>query len=104
MIVRLVRMTFQEDGTARFQELFEGWRHGIIASPGCLHLELLHDVGDPRVFFTYSVWRSAEDLERYRSSDVFAQVWPTVKAMFAERAQAWSCHRPHTMDALPSTP
>ncbi|MBK8338628.1 MAG: SAM-dependent chlorinase/fluorinase [Flavobacteriales bacterium] len=61
MIVRLVRMTFQEEGMAQFQELFEGWRHRIIASPGCLHLELLHDVGDPRVFFTYSVWRSAED-------------------------------------------
>ena len=31
---------------------------------------------DPRVFFTYSVWDSPSDLEAYRTSDVFADVWP----------------------------
>lgn len=103
MIARLVRMTFRAGEGDRFLALFDGWRHRIIAMPGCLHLELLNDTGDPRTFFTYSLWRSAEDLEHYRRSPVFAEVWPVVKTLFEAPAQAWSCERTHTMDADPRT-
>lgn len=99
MIVRLVKLTFHPEHVARFQELFEDWRHRIIAFPGCTHLELLHDVQRPGVLFTYSVWRSADDLEAYRNSDVFTSVWPVVKPLFAAPAQAWSTQREHAMDA-----
>lgn len=97
MIVRLVKMTFRQEEVARFQELFESWRHRIIAFPGCLHLELLHDLQDPRVFFTYSEWRSAIDLEAYRRSAVFSEVWPVVKGLFEAPAEAWSMDREHRM-------
>lgn len=99
MIVRVVKMTFRPEEIATFQDLFERWRHRIIAFPGCQHLELLHDTEDPRVFFTYSVWNGPEDLEAYRRSAVFADVWPVVKRLFAERADAWTVHREHTMDS-----
>lgn len=98
MIVRLVKMTFRSEEESRFQELFEGWRHRIIASPGCRKLELLHDVAEPGIFFTHSEWDSPEDLEAYRNSAVFADVWPVVKALFAARAEAWSLHREHSMN------
>lgn len=98
--VRVVKMTFREEEIATFQALFEGWRHRIIAFPGCTHLELLHDLDDPRVFFTYSVWASPGDLEAYRTSDVFAGVWPVVKELFATQARAWTVQREHSMDAV----
>lgn len=97
MIVRLVKMTFRAEEVSRFQELFEGWRHKIIASPGCKHLQLLHDAHDPRVFFTYSVWDDLAHLEAYRKSEVFDSVWPVVKALFAEKAVAWTVEREHFM-------
>lgn len=97
MIVRLVKMTFRPEEVSRFQELFEGWRHKIISSPGCQHLQLLHDANDPRVFFTYSVWDDHVHLEAYRKSEVFDSVWPVVKALFAEKAQAWTVAREHAM-------
>lgn len=97
MIVRLVKMTFKPAETARFQALFEDWRHRIIAFPGCMALELLHDERDPRVFFTHSRWRNAEDLEAYRRSEVFAQVWPVVKTLFDAPAEAWSTRCEHAM-------
>lgn len=99
MIVRVVKMTFRPEEVATFQDLFEGWRHRIIAFPGCRHLELLHDMDDPRVFFTYSVWDGPADLEAYRTSDVFAGVWPVVKKLFAARAAAWTVDREHSMDS-----
>ncbi|MFT3885479.1 MAG: antibiotic biosynthesis monooxygenase family protein [Flavobacteriales bacterium] len=104
MIVRLVKLTLRPEGTDRFRELFEDWRHRIIAFPGCLHLELLHDTHKKGVFFTYSVWRSADDLEAYRHSDVFTSVWPVVKGLFDAPAQAWSTEREHSMDADRTTP
>lgn len=99
MIIRLVKMTFRPEEVRRFQALFEGWRHRIVASPGCRRLELLHDGANPGVFFTLSEWDSAADLEAYRHSETFAEVWPVVKAMFAEKAEAWSLLREHQMAA-----
>ncbi len=104
MIVRLVKMTFRPGESERFQALFEGWRHKIIASPGCRKLELLQDRTTPGVFFTLSEWESADDLELYRGSTVFATVWPVVKQLFAERAVAWSLDRKHHMQATPGNP
>lgn len=97
MIVRVVKMTFRPEEVARFQDLFEGWRHRIIAFPGCQHLQLLHDLHDPRVFFTYSEWNGPADLEAYRRSAVFSEVWPVVKGLFAAPAEAWSLDREHRM-------
>lgn len=97
MIVRMVKMTFRPGQEQRFLELFEGWRHRIRPFPGCRYLELVQDKKDPRVFFTYSEWDAELDLENYRRSDVFADVWPTVKAMFDAPAEAWTVERLHRM-------
>lgn len=93
MVVRIVKMTFAPEHAERFLELFEGWKPRIRAFPGCRHLELLRDAADPRIFFTYSHWDGPEDLERYRASDVFSEVWPTVKPLFAAPTEAWTTHR-----------
>lgn len=93
MIVRIVKMTFRPDEVRHFLDLFQGWKPRIRSFPGCRHLELLHDVHDPRVFFTYSHWDGPEDLEAYRGSDVFASVWPVVKVLFEAPAEAWSTDR-----------
>lgn len=93
MVVRVVKMTFQPQHVERFRTLFEGWGPRIRSFPGCHHLELLQDVDAPHIFFTYSHWNGPEDLEAYRHSDVFAEVWPTVKALFAARAEAWTVDR-----------
>ncbi|MBL7940839.1 MAG: antibiotic biosynthesis monooxygenase [Flavobacteriales bacterium] len=95
MIIRVVKMTFAPERVTTFQELFVGWKPRIRAFPGCRHLELLHDVDDPRVFFTYSHWDGPDDLEAYRVSDVFATVWPVVKTLFAAPAEAWTVDREH---------
>lgn len=95
MIVRVVKMTFRPEEVVRFQELFVGWKPRIRSFPGCRHLELLHDVNDPRIFFTYSHWDGPSDLENYRTSDVFASVWPVVRSLFAAPAEAWSMEREH---------
>lgn len=97
MIVRIVKMTFAPEHIGRFQQLFEGWKGRIRAFPGCRHLELLHDTADPRVFFTYSHWDGPDDLERYRTSAVFSEVWPTVKPLFAAPTEAWTVERTHLL-------
>ena len=93
MVARIVKMTFRPAEVRRFRELFDGWSPRIRGFPGCRYLELLHDVDDPRVFFTYSHWDGPEDLEAYRVSPVFAEVWPVVKELFAEPAEAWTVQR-----------
>ncbi|MBP8822167.1 MAG: antibiotic biosynthesis monooxygenase [Flavobacteriales bacterium] len=97
MIVRIVKMTFRPQEAERFQLLFEGWRHRILATPGCRTLELLHDLKDPRVFFTRSVWEAEHHLEAYRRSATFADVWPVVKKLFAAPAEAWTVQVEHHM-------
>ncbi len=93
MISRLVKMTFKEEAIADFQRVFEDSRNLIRAFPGNHHVELLQDVHDPRIFFTYSLWESEEALNAYRHSELFENTWAKTKVLFADKPAAWSTQK-----------
>jgi quinol monooxygenase YgiN len=90
MIKRIVKMSFAPEKVEEFKMIFqENW--GLIKSfKGCAHVELLQDTGTSNIFFTYSLWETAEDLDAYRNSELFKKVWGATKLLFNERPQAWS--------------
>ncbi|MDX5421340.1 MAG: antibiotic biosynthesis monooxygenase [Hymenobacteraceae bacterium] len=90
MLIRIVRMTFQEDKTENFLEIFRNSKAKIRAFEGCNHVELLQDLNYPNIYSTYSLWDSEEHLNNYRDSELFGQVWKATKALFAAKPQAWS--------------
>ncbi|RDV15847.1 antibiotic biosynthesis monooxygenase [Pontibacter diazotrophicus] len=90
MIVRIVRMTFKPENTEEFLEIFRSSKEKIRAFEGCKHVELLQDVNTPNVYSTYSLWESEAHLNEYRNSELFGQVWPITKKLFADKPQAWS--------------
>ena len=100
MIVRIVRMTFQPEKLSDFQAIFDRSKHKIRAFPGCMHLELHADPQDEQVRYTYSHWRSQEDLDAYRHSELFGQVWPVTKALFAEKPRAYSLTHMETISHM----
>ena len=83
-------MTFQEDRCNEFLAIFETHRRAIRNQPGCTHLDLLRDVKNTNIFFTYSHWESEDHLNAYRDSETFGVVWPKTKALFSDRPEAWS--------------
>lgn len=93
MIIRIVKMTFQEDRVSDFKENFQAHKDKIRAFDGCEHLELLQQEGKPNVFFTYSWWRHEDDLENYRHSQLFKEVWTYTKSLFAAKPEAWSLNQ-----------
>ena len=93
MIVRVVKMTFQSEKVDDFKQIFEKNKSHIRNFPGVSHLELLQDVHEPNIFFTYSHWEQLQDLENYRNSDLFQKVWSETKPLFAKKAEAWSTDR-----------
>lgn len=90
MIIRIVKMTFQPEKTKEFQQIFNESKHLIRNMKGCSHLELLNDVNEKNIFFTYSYWESVNDLNNYRNSEVFANVWAQTKVLFVAKPEAWS--------------
>lgn len=92
MITRIVKMVFEEQHIGAFETLFEVYKNDIKNQEGCLHLKLLQDKSDERIFFTYSHWKSENDLNQYRKSELFAKVWPATKALFAEKPEAWTLY------------
>lgn len=90
MLVRIVRMTFQADKLVDFHAIFDNSKQLIRSFPGNCHLELLRDPDHSNVRMTYSLWSSAEALEAYRQSELFRTTWAATKALFAERAVAFS--------------
>lgn len=90
MFVRIVKMRFQDDKIAVFLEKFDTIKEKIRAFEGNQFLELYQDKNDPRIFFTYSYWNSEEDLENYRHSELFKEVWAFTKALFSDKPEAWS--------------
>jgi quinol monooxygenase YgiN len=90
MLIRIVRMHFQDSLVPEFEAYFATIRDKVRHQEGCQHLELCRDAHNPAVFYTLSHWNSETDLNRYRDSPLFEGVWAKTKAMFAAKAQAYS--------------
>ncbi len=90
MIIRIVKMEFKPEEVETFQALFQQHKHLIRSFPGVERLELLQDTTHKNIFFTYSWWRSPDDLENYRQSGLFQTVWKQTKVLFNAKPQAWS--------------
>ena len=94
MIVRIVKLTFKPEETLNFENIFKNSQPKILKQNGCNHVELLRDINNPNIYFTYSHWKKTEDLEAYRSSELFKKVWAKTKILFNDKPQAWSVQAP----------
>lgn len=90
MLTRIVKMEFEPENVATFLRNFEAVKEKIRAFPGCGFLELYRDKDHTNIFFTYSKWNDASDLENYRNSELFREVWSVTKPLFCAKTQAWS--------------
>lgn len=90
MIIRIVKMTFQPEKVNDFLEVFNASKQLIRHFEGCSHLELLNDINQPHIFFTYSHWEGEGYLNKYRGSQLFEGVWAKTKVLFAAKPEAWS--------------
>jgi heme-degrading monooxygenase HmoA len=93
MFVRIVKMRFQEDKIDAFLENFNDVKNHIRNFEGNRLLELYQDKNDSRIFFTYSYWENESNLENYRKSALFAEVWTFTKALFSDKPEAWSVNK-----------
>ena len=98
MFVRIVKLSFHEENIAAFLENFETIKDEIRATPGNLLLELYQDKTNPNIFFTYSYWEQEADLENYRNSDFFKEVWSFTKKLFNDKPEAWSVDKTIILD------
>ena len=90
MFIRIVKMSFHEENIPKFMENFNLIKEKIRNSPGNRYLELYQDKNNPEIFFTYSFWETEEDLENYRKSALFDEVWTFTKKLFNDKPEAWS--------------
>jgi quinol monooxygenase YgiN len=90
MIKRIVKMEFMDDKVESFIKLFHTNKEKIIAFDGCQSVDLLRDVNDKNIFFTYSIWDSESFLNHYRQSETFRNIWSKTKPLFCNKAKAWS--------------
>src|SRR6478672_6271359 len=90
MFIRIVKMSFHEDNIPTFLENFEKMKTHIRNAEGNRFLELYQDKNNPCIFFTYSFWETEADLENYRKSALFDDVWTFTKKLFNAKPEAWS--------------
>lgn len=90
MFVRIVKLSIAKEHIKEFLSNFENNKTKIRHFEGCQFLELYQDKTNTNVFFTYSYWDSETDLERYRQSELFKNVWSKTKPLFNDKPQAWS--------------
>ncbi|MBE0390446.1 MULTISPECIES: putative quinol monooxygenase [unclassified Flavobacterium] len=90
MFVRIVKLSFHEENISAFLENFESIKDRIRSAPGNRLLELYQDKTNKNIFFTYSYWETEADLEAYRKSEFFNEVWTFTKKLFNDKPEAWS--------------
>ena len=83
-------MSFHEENIPKFLENFNLMKEKIRNAPGNRYLELYQDRNNPEIFFTYSFWETEADLENYRQSALFDDVWTFTKKLFNGKPEAWS--------------
>lgn len=98
MIVRIVKMVFLPDQVQSFVQLFDERKERIRNFKGCHHLELWKESGKENIFFTYSHWENEQALDHYRFSEFFKETWGLTKALFAQKAEAWSVERERVLN------
>ena len=90
MFVRIVKMSFHEENIPKFLGNLDLMKEKIRNAPGNRLLELYQDKNNPEIFFTYSYWETENDLENYRNSELFYDVWLFTKKLFNDKPEAWS--------------
>ncbi len=90
MFVRIVKLSFHEENIPAFLENFELMKEKIRNAEGNRFLELYQDKDNKCIFFTYSYWETEQDLENYRNSELFYDVWTFTKNLFNDKPEAWS--------------
>ena len=93
MLIRIVKLSFHQENIPSFLENFELMKDKIRNAPGNRFLELYQDKNNPSIFFTYSFWETETDLENYRKSALFDDVWTFTKKLFNAKPEAWSVDR-----------
>jgi heme-degrading monooxygenase HmoA len=98
MFVRIVKLSFHEENIPAFLENFELMKEKIRNAPGNRFLELYQDKNNKCIFFTYSYWETEQDLENYRNSELFYDVWNFTKKLFNDKPEAWSVDKLVTIE------
>jgi len=98
MFVRIVKMHFNESDIEKFLKNFNENKEKIRNFDGCKFLELYRDKNETNIFFTYSYWNAEADLEAYRQSDLFKNVWNKTKPLFSAKPEAWSVDKLESLD------
>ena len=83
-------MSFHEEHIQAFLDNFELMKSHMRNAPGNRFLELYQDKNNKCIFFTYSYWETEADLENYRQSALFDDVWTFTKKLFNDKPEAWS--------------
>ena len=71
MITRIVKLNINKEKINGFKSFFEKSKSEIENFKGCKHVELLQDINDSNIFFTYSHWENEIMLNKYRNSLFF---------------------------------
>ncbi len=93
MLIRIVKMTFKPENVDDFIHAFEARKELIAGFEGCSGVDLLRDINQTNIFFTYSHWQNESALEKYRQSELFQTTWDLVKQLFNDKPEAWSVEK-----------
>jgi quinol monooxygenase YgiN len=90
MITRIVKMEFETRQIDLFLEKFNQHAIKMKTVPGCISLQLVKDIQTSSILFTISEWREEEDLNDYRTSELFSLIWSELKPLFCAKPEAWT--------------
>lgn len=97
MIIRFVKMTFHPEYVEPFLKRVDERKERIRNFEGCTYLQILQDAHNPCVIFSHSYWNSEQDLDNYRYSDFFKEIWSASKQQFAAPPEAWTTNSLHEL-------
>jgi quinol monooxygenase YgiN len=93
MLIRIVKLTFNAHDIEDFLAFMAPRQERIRNFKGCTYLDLLQDINNPNIVFSYSYWEDQAALDNYRYSPFFRETWNYTKARFSAAPEAWSTQK-----------
>lgn len=82
-------MTVKEQYIDSFRKRVPVISNEVRRVSGCMHNDIFRDRNNDNIFYSYTIWSSEEDIERYLKSMYYKEIWGDIWDYFKKEPMAW---------------
>ena len=89
MIIRVVKIPIKDASINSFIKRIPIISNEVRRVSGCIHNDIFRDKMKENIFYSYTIWNSDEDIEKYLGSQYYKDIWGDLWDYFEGTPKSW---------------